>query len=276
MKKDFLKKYKIRPSKRLGQNFLIDKKALQKIIEAANCSKNDTILEIGPGLGFLTLELAKRVKKVIAIEKDKRMCEIVKNVINVRDIRNVEIIQGDILKIQNTKYKTLNTKYKVVANIPYYLTSPLIRKFLESKNPSQAMVLMVQKEVAQRICAQPPKMSLLSIAVQFYAETKIIDYISKKAFWPQPKVDSAIIKIIPRSSASCSARFRNKFFKIVKAGFSHPRKQLINNLSQGLNLERERIKKILLGAKINPQQRAETLSVDNWRKLVRLFEENIV
>ncbi len=289
--------YQIRPIKKLGQNFLIDKKVLEKILNAANLSSKDTVLEIGPGLGVLTFALAKKVKKVIAVEKDKTLCDILKENIKKQKIKNIEIIQGDILK--TAIYDFGNRKnYKMVANIPYYLTSPLIRKFLESDNPPQEMVLMLQKEVAQRICAKPPKMSLLAVSVQFYSQAEIIAYVSKKSFWPEPKVDSAIVKITPKTGnfplsqrgikgdlekniqIHTNPPFTKKevksFFQIVRAGFSHPRKQLINNLSQGLKISREQAQNLLLKAGVNPQQRAETLTVDNWQKLNRLFIQNMV
>jgi len=228
-----LKQYNIKPSKRLGQNFLIHKRVLKKIINAAKLKSDDTVLEIGPGLGILTIELAKRVKKVIAIEKDKRMCEILKQMLDVRDVRNVRIIKKDILKIPN--YELPITDYKLIANLPYYITSPVIRKFLEINPPAggkpQLMILMVQKEVAQRIIAQPPHMNLLAIAVQFYAKPEIISCVSKKSFWPIPKVDSAIIKIFPRESALLSASIRDKFFELVKTGFSSKRKMLLKTAS---------------------------------------------
>ena len=160
--KNLLKKYKIKPSKYLGQNFLIDKIVLRKIIKTANLSKNDTVLEIGPGIGNLTIELAKRVKKVIAVEKDKKMIEILKD--NLKDFKNIQIIHGDILKIPDSKFQIPNSDYRVVANLPYYIVSLIIRKFLESKNPPKEMLLMVQKEVAQRIAASE-KMNLLAVSV---------------------------------------------------------------------------------------------------------------
>ncbi|OGZ32103.1 MAG: ribosomal RNA small subunit methyltransferase A [Candidatus Portnoybacteria bacterium RIFCSPLOWO2_12_FULL_39_9] len=295
--KTLLKKYHFRPSKRLGQNFLIDKKVLKKIIETADLSPEDTVLEIGPGLGVLTKELAKRAKKVIAVEKDKRMAEALKEVL--KDYKNVEIIESDILKLAWSssigavlKFRTapmelLQAQFKLIANLPYYIASPVIRLFLETENPPKQMVLMIQKEVAQRICAKPPKMSLLSVSVQFYAEPKIISYVSRKSFWPQPKVDSAIIKIAPirfleqkfletapiklktapKISAPKSAILREKFFKIAKAGFSSPRKQLANNLSKKLKIDKDKIKKALLDCGLEPEIRAESLSVKDWMKL---------
>jgi len=305
-------KHETRSRKRLGQNFLVDKRVLGKIIEAANLGKEDTVLEIGAGIGTLTLELAKKAKKVIAVEKDPKMCEILHE--TMKGYENVEIIQGDILKLEifnfqfsifkqkpnaknqmpKTKCKIQNTRYKVVANLPYYITSPVIRKFLEAENPPSEMILMVQKEVAQRICARPPRMNLLAVSVQFYAEPKIVSYVSKNSFWPSPKVDSAIIKIARNKNQETVNK--ELFFKIVKAGFSQPRKQILNNLSKGLalrsstaahskpspnglalsspnglKLEKEAVQGWLLKNNIQPTQRAETLSIRDWINLTNTF-----
>jgi len=246
----YFKEYGIRPSKRLGQNFLIDESVLRKIIASAELSPKDIVLEIGPGLGILTLELAKRVEKVIAIEKDETLCQILKNILKANKISNVEIINKDVLKISNFQF--LN--YKIVANLPYYITSPIIRKFLEAEQKPKAMILMVQKEVGQRILAKPPHMNLLAISVQFYAKPKIIAYVPKNSFYPQPKVDSAIIKIIPESIPEVDTE---KFFGIIKKGFSAKRKMLKNNLS-GIDFDQ-------IG--LNPKIRAENLSLNDWIKI---------
>ena len=287
--KNLLGKYGVRPSKGLGQNFLVDKRVLGKIIEAANLGKEDTVLEIGAGIGTLTLELAKKAKKVIAVEKDPKMCEILHE--TMKGYENVEIIQGDILKLEifnfqfsifkqkpnaknqmpKTKCKIQNTRYKVVANLPYYITSPVIKKFLEAENPPSEMILMVQKEVAQRICARPPRMNLLAVSVQFYAEPKIVSYVSKNSFWPSPKVDSAIIQITPLINADRKQINADLFFKVVKAGFSQPRKQILNNLSKILELEKEAVQGWLLKNNIQPTQRAETLSIRDWINLTKTF-----
>lgn len=267
--KNLLKKYQIRPSKRLGQNFLIDKGAIRKIIAAADLQPDDVVLEIGPGIGNLTQELAKRAKKVIAVEKDQKMVKILQRLLECWNVKNVMLIQEDILKL-NSKPYTLKL-YKVVGNLPFYLTAPVIRKFLETVEVKpQQMIFVVQKEVAQRICAKPPDMNLLAVSVQFYAEPKIISYISRKSFWPSPKVDSAIIKIIPKKLSTKPGNV-DLFFKIVRAGFSHPRKQLINNLSTGLNTERQIIQKWLLKNNIQPSQRGETLSIQDWIELTKTF-----
>ena len=264
-----LKKYQIRPRKVLGQHFLIDKEVLRKIVKVANLKTGDIILEIGPGTGILTEELAKRVKKVIAVEKDLGMIAILRE--TIKNFKNVKIIQGDILKIP--KHKLPTTNYKIVANLPYYIVAPVIRKFLELiETRPLIMILMVQKEVAQRICAKPPRMSLLSVSVQFYAKPEIISYVSKKSFWPQPKVNSAILKIVPRKSALLSASIRERFFRIAKAGFSQPRKQLLNNLSRNLKINREKITTWLLKNKIKPYQRAENLGLKEWIRLTKTFD----
>jgi 16S rRNA (adenine1518-N6/adenine1519-N6)-dimethyltransferase len=268
-----LKKYKIRPSKRMGQNFLIDKGVLRKIIEAGDLSPEDVVLEIGPGLGILTLELAKKVKKVIAVEKDRTLYQILEGILQGRKINNVKLINADILKIQDSKLKIQN--YKLLANLPYYISSPIIRKFLETKEKPELMVLMVQKEVAQRICAKPGEMSLLSVSVQFYSQPKIITYVSKKSFYPQPKVDSAILKIIPKLIPKIDSQ---KFFQIVKIGFSSKRKMLINNLSKKLKMaeppqayQKSKIKNLFKKMGINPKIRAENLSIKDWLKLFHEF-----
>ena len=266
------------PNKRLGQNFLIDKNVLRKIIEAADIKSTDTILEVGPGIGTLTKELAEKASRVIAIEKDPKMVEILKE--TLKSFNNVEIIQGDILKINAIDYQLQTTNYKLVANIPYYLTSPLIRKFLEDppshkatdgqgKNPPQEIILMIQKEVAQRICAKPPKMSLLAVSVQFYAEPKIISYVSKNCFLPAPKVDSAIIKIVPQKKQNISS---DLFFTVVKAGFSQPRKQLVGNLSKNLKINKEKTTAWMLKNKVEPNKRAEALNIDDWMNLTKSFQ----
>jgi len=269
--KNLLKKYGARPSKGLGQNFLIDKTVTKKIIKEARLQSKDIVLEIGPGIGTLTQEIAKKARLVIAVEKDKKMCDILKELLECWNIKNVEILKGDILKFNPLTYELKAKSYKVVANLPFYLTAPAIRKFLEMKFPPKLMILVVQKEVAQRICAKPPDMNLLSVSVQFYAEAKIISYVSKKSFWPKPKVDGAILRIVPLIKIDKKLNNANLFFKIVKAGFSQPRKQLANNLSKKLELNKERTKSWLLKNNIQPTQRAETLTIKDWINLTKSY-----
>jgi 16S rRNA (adenine1518-N6/adenine1519-N6)-dimethyltransferase len=266
------KKYRIYPSKRLGQNFLINKLTIKKVVLAADLSPSDIVLEIGPGIGNLTQELAKRAKKVIAVEKDPRMIDILRE--TLKNFRNIEVMQRDILKIQNAKCKSQNEneKFKIIGNIPFYLTAPVIRKFLESEVRPELMVFIVQKEVAQRIVAKPPKMNLLPVSVQFYAQPKIIDYVSKNSFWPKPKVDSAIIKISNLKTQNSKLN-KDLFFRIVRSGFSQPRKQLANNLSKKLKLDKVKVSSWLLKNNIKPEQRAEALTIENWISLAKTLND---
>ncbi len=275
---NLLKKYQLRLSKRLGQNFLIDRGAIKKIIKTTDLTPQDVVLEIGPGIGTLTIELAEKVKKVIAIEKDPGMRKILKDLLECWNVRNVEIIREDILKLDPKPYAL--KPYKVIGNLPFYLTAPVIRKFLEYKNLAKGgpkeMVLVVQKEVGQRICAKPPDMNLLAVSVQFYAKPEIVSFVSRKSFWPQPKVDSAILRIVPLIKADRKLINADLLFEIVKAGFSQPRKQLINNLSQALlpvykqgGINRRVIRNWLLKNNIQPNQRAETLTIEDWIDLTK-------
>lgn len=276
MESGLLKRYKVHPNKRMGQNFLTSRTILREIIKAAGLKSSDIVLEIGPGLGTLTKELAKKVKKVVAVEKDRKLTDILKEELDNNGIKNVQIINQDILKFQISSFK-FQKSYKLVANLPYYITGPVIRMFLENPprqlaggGPPKLMVLMVQKEVGKRICAKPPKMSKLAVFSQFYGKPEIVKFVSKKSFWPQPKVDSVILRITPliKADRKLIAADRNSFSKIVRAGFSQPRKQLINNFSKSLGLPREKVEKWLKKNKIQPTQRAETLTLKNWLDLV--------
>lgn len=261
----------IRPSKRMGQHFLVQRTVLRKIIESSELETNDIVLEIGAGLGTLTGELAQRVKKVVAVEKDPRLVEILRE--TLRGFKNVEIIQEDILKIHDSRFM-IHESYKVVSNLPYSIATEVIRKFLESKKPPKLMVVMVQKEVGKRICSKPPKMERLAVLVGALAHVKILDTVKKSSFWPQPKVDSVILRITPLIDTDKKLIDADKklFSKIVKAGFSHPRKQLAKNLSEDLNLPRQKVKDWLLENNIQPTQRAENLSLGDWTNLTKSFD----
>jgi 16S rRNA (adenine1518-N6/adenine1519-N6)-dimethyltransferase len=263
---NLLKKYGIKPFKGWGQNFLINEGILKKIAEAANLGRNDYIAEIGPGIGTLTQELAKKTKKVVAIEKDKKMVQILKE--TLKDLDNIEVINADALEISPESLFRENN-YKVVANLPYNIASAAIRKFLESENPPKEMILMVQKEVAQRICAKAPDMNILAISVQFYSKPKILFYVSKNCFWPSPKVDGAVIKLKVRNRKRKVDK--KLFFKIVKAGFSQPRKHILNNLSKMLKLDKEKTKIWLKKCNIEQNQRAEMLEIKDWLKLTKNY-----
>jgi len=260
------------PLKRLGQNFLIDKNILQQVIKNADIKESDIILEIGPGIGALTIELAKKAKKIIAIEKDKKLYNILKDIIEKENITNIQLINDDILTLSIEKLMA-KRDYKIIANLPYYITSAIIKKFLESECQPNRLLVFVQKEIAQRICQKPPKMSILAISVQFYGRPKVLKYISKNSFWPIPKVDSAIIEIVPFTSRLKNLDKNSRklsidaFFRLVRAGFSSPRKQLASNLAKNLEIERENIEKSLLKCGLNSKQRAETLTIKDWENL---------
>jgi 16S rRNA (adenine1518-N6/adenine1519-N6)-dimethyltransferase len=253
--KELLEKYNIKPSKKLGQNFLVNQGIIEKIIKSAEIKEDEIILEIGPGLGVLTRELAKKAQKVITIEKDPKLVELLKE--ELKDFKNVEIINEDILK---TSRVPSSGRFKVVANLPFNIATAIIQKFLEADNKPSEMILMVQKEVAQRICAKPPKMSILAVSVQFYSDPKILFHISRGSFWPTPKVDSSILQIKPFDKPGLSTP---DFFKIVKTGFAHPRKQLGSNLP----------KELLLKAGLDPKRRAETLTVEDWVNLTQTYPQ---
>ena len=277
--KNLLKKHGARPSKKLGQNFLVNGDVLEEIVETSSLFKNDVVLEVGPGTGVLTFALAQKVKAVIAFEKDEKLYLVLKKRIKDLALKNVKIFNEDILKVDPKSF--LPKDYKIIANIPYYLTSPLIRKFLETENQPTLIILMVQKEVAERICAgllterleqqRKTKRSLLAISVQFYAKARIISFVSPASFWPEPKVTSAILKITPNRSLKYSIIFVKEFFKIAKAGFSQPRKQLINNFSRELKISRDAVREWLLKNGIKPEQRAEKLTLKDWQKLTKTF-----
>ena len=245
---------KIIPKKSLGQNFLVNKGVVQKILNAAEITNSDLVLEIGTGKGVLTEELRKKANRVIAIEKDHRLINDLKN--TFREFSNVEIIEDDVLKFD--PYSIIHIPYKIVANIPYYITSHLLKTIFEKWPMPELVVLMVQKEVAQRIVAKPPEMNLLALSVQFFAEPKIISYVSRGSFRPIPKVDSAIIRLVPRREARITDQeFREKFFKLAKTAFAGKRKQLKNTVGA----------EILGKAGIRPESRPEELFLEDWLKL---------
>lgn len=258
--------FEIKPARSKGQNFLINEKIYDDIVKAADLKASDTVLEIGPGLGFLTMKLASRVKKVIAVELDDVLANYLQTGVKAQDIENVEIINQDILKFNLDKLG--GEKYKVVANLPYNITSIFLRQFLGAKNKPEALVLMLQKEVAERICALAPEMSVLAVSVQYYGEPQIIREVKAGNFWPEPKVDSAIIKITTHQPTTKQTIENDKlFFRLVKMGFSAKRKMLKNNLAGGLKIEPKIIESAFLESNFNPKIRAEELGLSDWQKL---------
>jgi 16S rRNA (adenine1518-N6/adenine1519-N6)-dimethyltransferase len=297
---------------KLGQNFLINKDIVKRIIQSADLTMDDFVLEIGPGKGILTEELAKFTGKVIAIEIDGKLVEFLRD--KFKNQKNVKIINQDILKLDiksilchsergakiisrrseackgreaksNNFWKLdpssagwrigMTHKYKVVANLPYYITSPVIRKFLEAEAPPSEMILMVQKEVAERITAIPGKMSILAVSVQYYAKPEILFYVEKENFEPVPKIDSAVIKITPHPPRYVSGHplpegegdINKKFFRVVRAGFCAKRKTLANNLANSFHLDKKIVEEKLKAAGVSPTARAQELSIEDWKKL---------
>lgn len=259
----------IKPSKSLGQNFLIDESILEKIIIAAKVSKKDTVLEIGPGLGSLTRYLSLAAKNVIAVELDRKLFPALEMILN--PYNNIKLIQGDILELSLTDLME-DDGYLVVANIPYYITSAILRHLLESTPRPRLIVLTVQKEIAERICADH-KLSLLAVSVQVYGKPSILMHIPSKAFHPSPNVDSAVVQIDISIDPFINPENLDSFFMIARAGFSQKRKTLRNSLSAGLHISANQAEQLLLSTGIDPQRRAETLKLMEWVKLTDSYLE---
>ena len=291
--------------KGLGQNFLVDEEALGKIVDAAELNKDDTVLEIGPGLGVLTERLVESAGEVIAIEMDEKLADLLSKKLEVKSHLPVEaslkamqagncnskvkIIKGDALDFDPSTIKKGSLQqgpqghsgkdrddspdtYKLVANIPYYITGKIIEKYLTAENRPSLIVLLVQKEVAERICAKPGKLSVLAISVQLYGEPEIVGIVPGSSFYPAPKVDSAILRIRIKNQ---ELRIENEkeLFKYIKMGFGSKRRTLVNNLSGGLHVTKDVIESVLTDLGLNPMARAQELSVDDWIALIDKLKE---
>lgn len=259
----------IRPKKRLGQHFLIDEAILDTIVVAAELSPADIVIEVGPGLGVLTGELARRAGKVIAVELDTRLASLLKH--RLACLPNVNVINADILKVSASQLLEGKSDYKVVANLPYYITSPILRHFVEASPKPSLMVVMVQKEVGNAIVAGPGEMSLLAVSLQVYSKPKIVSYVPSQSFYPPPKVDSAIVRFDLLPEPAVKVADINGFFQVVKCGFSSPRKQLHNSLAQGMGVKPAEVALLLERAGIESQRRAETLSLEEWARLYEVW-----
>jgi 16S rRNA (adenine1518-N6/adenine1519-N6)-dimethyltransferase len=265
-----LERFGLRPQKGFGQNFLRDERYLQRIVQAADLQPTDVVLEVGPGLGALTRELASRAQRVVAVEIDRGMAEALKPVLAAYP--DATVVNADVLDVDPAELVG-GGPYKVVANLPFYITSPILRHFLEGTraHPTR-MVVMVQREVAERMVARPPEMSLLSVSVQLYGLPRVVTFVPAQAFYPPPKVASAVVRIdvYPRPAVDCEPE---KLFKVVQAGFSQPRKQLHNAIAQRLWLPKDAAPKLLEEAGVDPMRRAQTLSLEEWGRICRLFSE---
>ncbi len=258
------------PKKSLGQNFLKSEEVLRQIVGAADFGDQEKVLEIGPGKGALTEKLLEKAGKVIAIEKDENLVEFLAGKFE-EEIKSGKLIlvSGDVLEINLKELFDENDfgSYKLIANIPYYITGKILRLFLDIKQKPELMVLLVQKEVAERICAGPGKMNILANVVQYFGETKIVTPVAKENFDPIPKVDSAVIKIVINNRES-DFEYDKKLFKLIKIGFSSPRKTLLNNLSSGLQKSKEDVEIILNESEIELLSRAQNLSLKDWKNLL--------
>jgi len=305
--KEFLRQYNLKPKQSLAQNFLVDEAHLARIAAAATLTKEDIVLEIGPGPGTLTDHLAAQAGRVIAVELDNRLIEPLQQ--RFAEQPHVTILHGDILELApgalvgqavgDERRETGETdetirksqpaarpiaqgaelllssyplsSYKVVANLPYYITSAVLRHLLEAEVPPTVIVVLVQKEVAERICAGPGKLSLLAVSVQFYAQPTLVHQVPAGAFYPPPKVDSAVLRLDCYPAPVVADVAPEEFFRVVRAGFSQKRKQLGNTLSTGLHLSKADAVALLTAAHIDPKRRAETLTLEEWGLLCRLW-----
>lgn len=274
-----LRRFGLKARKGLGQHFLVDGAVLGLITGAAELTPADIVVEVGPGLGVLTRELAREAGRVVSIELDEKLAHVLKETLASCD--NVTIIDGNVLRIdpaalldeQRAHFSPVaaaSSGYKVVANLPYYITAPVLRHFLEAPARPELIVVMVQKEVAEAIAAGPGKMSLMSVSVQFYGEPEVVSYVPARCFYPVPEVDSAILRIRPYPHPAVAVTDRESFFRLVRAGFSASRKQLANSLGRGLALPKAEVLALLEEAGIDPRRRAETLGLDEWTRLWRV------
>jgi len=260
-----LREHGIEPRKGLGQNFLLSERLLESIIAAADLDSQDTVLEVGAGLGALTQRLAQSCGRVAAVEIDSRLLPLLQE--TLAPFPNVQVVQGDILALEPGDL--VPPPYKVVANLPYYITSAVLRHFLEAEVKPSLMVVTVQREVAQRTVASPGQMSLLAVSVQFYGRPRMVAKAPPGAFYPSPGVTSAVLRIDLYPSSPVDVPDVDRFFEVVRAGFSQRRKQLRNSLSQGLDLPAEEVVSALRRAGLEEKQRAQELSIEQWARLSR-------
>ena len=272
--KRILASHGLRPKKRLGQNFLIDRNVLRKILDAAELDPSSLVLEIGPGLGALTREAALAAAKVVAVEVDRNLIPVLQE--TVGDLDNVEIVAADFLELDLPEF--LSSRFGerrciVLANLPYYITSPLITKLMDTANRIERMVIMVQEEVAQRLTAMPGSRDYgsLTVLVQYHCSVRIVAHVKRTVFYPPPEVDSAIVRLDVRQAPPVSVPDEAFFFRIVRASFGQRRKTLLRSLSGSpeLGWTRQRAEEVLSGAGIDPVRRGETLSLEEFAAITR-------
>lgn len=266
--RNLLREYDLSPRKSLGQNFLVDHDALKKVVVAAEVEPIDVVLEIGAGLGSLTRFLANVARKVVAVELDSHLIPILETVLGSEG--NVELVYGDILKLDPTHLISVD-QYLVVANIPYYITSAIFRHLLAANRKPRRLVMTIQKEVAQRICAEPGDMSLLALSVQVFGKAKIVAKISAGSFYPVPNVDSAVIRVDLYPNPLVDEAKLDTFFQLCRAGFGQKRKMLRKSLAAGLSLSVAVVEEMLIKNDIDPTRRAETLNLVEWGRLTEYY-----
>lgn len=262
------RKYGLRPHRPAGQNFLCSQSVIDQIVATAEIEKTDLVLEIGPGFGFITKLLALQAQKVYAVELDKRLARCLKDL--QKGYKNLAVINNDIFKVRLDELFR-NRAYKLVSNLPFNITSLALRNFLSVAPKPKSITLVVQNEIADRITAQPGDLNLLALSIQVYAQVEKIAKISKSNFWPEPAVDSALIKITNISQNISEVENEKAFFSLLKAGFSAKRKQLINSLSAGLGYDKAKISEILKSIHISPDLRAEDISIADWKQLYKIL-----
>jgi 16S rRNA (adenine1518-N6/adenine1519-N6)-dimethyltransferase len=267
--KRLLRAFNASPRKALGQHFLIDKDRLQDILDAASLTSEDTVIEIGPGIGIMTRELAARAGHVIAVEKDRVLAEGLSK--NLSHLNNVLVVIGDARDINMMDLLGDTSSYKVVANLPYYAASPIVRRFLESKVPPTSMVFMMQKEVAQNMVAGPGDLSIIGVATQFYGKPRIVSYVSPSAFYPPPNVKSAIVHIEVYRRPAIDVDDPSLFFYVVRSGFAAPRKRLSNSLSLGLSITPSATQELLALAGVSTSLRPQDLYLEQWAQIYRVI-----
>ena len=262
---------RLKPRKALGQHFLVDGRVLSRIVAAAELAPDDVVLEVGPGSGTLTRRLLQHVARVVAVEMDPDLTASLSE--RLGHPPNLIAIQADARTVDLIPLVGEGTPYKVVANLPYYAANPIVRRFLESSPKPSLMVVMVQQEVAQSMVAGPGDMSILSVAVQYYAAPRLICTVPPSAFRPPPKVRSAVVRLEPRSRPAVEVDDEAAFFALVRAGFAAPRKQLRNSLSQGLSVPSAEVGQLLQSVGLDGRRRPETLSVEEWAQVYWTWEK---
>ena len=268
-----LKQWNLQPNKGLGQNFLVNQAALKKIVAAAELTPDDVVLEVGAGLGTLTERLARHAGHVVAVELDQRLLPVLQSVLANFD--NITLIQGDVLALDpaalisaaSIQHPASNIQYKVVANLPYYITSAVLRHLLEANLKPQRMAITVQREVAERIVAKPGQMSLLAVSVQFYGRPRLLFRIKPGSFYPSPEVESAVVGIDLHATPPVPVEDTAAFFRVARAGFAQRRKQLRNSLAAGLRQSPDEVAAKLRKVGVDPRRRAQTLSLEEWAKV---------